>query len=283
MESGIDAGMKPILLISASDSSGAAGMQVDIRVAQELDCPVRCAVSALTVQGDKGVMRVDPVDPDSLGLAIRTAMEDDPGIAGIKIGLVPDAAAMRSIGAVLSDSVGRIPIVVDPVIRSTSGTTLADDTVVEAILEQIIPTATLLTPNGFELAALAERQGVDSSDTGDQVKAVLVGGAKAVLLTGGDSETDTCEDLLFVYGSEKWGSEKAGGEKGEDELETIRFSHPRIPGQTPRGTGCALSTAITVFLAQGLELETATARGIEYVAGKIEASRTVGRQRLLFS
>ena len=144
---------------------------------------------------------------------------------------------------------------------------MADDEVVDIILDRIVPLATVLTPNAHELEILARKTGVNSSDTVEQAQSILAKGTRSVLVTGGDSGADPCVDLLFTEGTD----------------EPLRFSHPRIAGKTPRGTGCALSTAITVMLARGLELTDAVEQSIDYVAGKIEASRVVGRQRLLFN
>ena len=266
MKSGISAGIKPILLISASDSSSAAGMQVDLRVAQELGVPVRCAVTALTVQGDKGVVRIDPADPSGIELAIRTAVEDEPGIGAIKIGLLTDARVARSIASILSETMTTVPVVVDPVVRSTSGSTMASDAVLDAFLEWILPLATLLTPNAHELEILARKAGINSDNMNERASGLLKKGAVSILLTGGDSEADPCVDILFRAG----------------DGEPLRFSHPRITGKTPRGTGCALSTAIAVMLSKGFDLTDAVEQSINYVVGKIESSRVVGKQRMLF-
>ena len=266
MESGISAEIKPILLISASDSSSAAGMQVDLRVAQELGVPVRCAVTALTVQGDKGVVRIDPADPSGIELAIRTAVEDEPGIGAIKIGLLTDARVARSIASILSETMTTVPVVVDPVVRSTSGSTMASDAVLDAFLEWILPLATLLTPNAHELEILARKAGINSDNMNERALTIIGKGTGSVLVTGGDSGGDPCLDLLYTEGAH----------------EPSSFSHPRITGKTPRGTGCALSTAITVMLSRGFEITDAVEQSINYVVGKIESSREVGKQRILF-
>ncbi|MDT8395206.1 MAG: bifunctional hydroxymethylpyrimidine kinase/phosphomethylpyrimidine kinase [bacterium] len=258
--------MKPILLISASDSSSAAGMQVDLRVAQELGFPARCAVTALTVQGDAGVMRIDPADPDAVELAIRTALSDEPGIAAVKVGLVPESRIVWSIASALSEGAAGIPVVVDPVIRSTSGSQMADNRSGIALCDRIVPLGAILTPNRDELAALSKAAGAGTNERKLQAMALIDIGAGAILVTGGDSGEDPCVDLLFSRSGD----------------EPARFSHPRVGGQTPRGTGCALSTALAAFLASGMELEEAVGRAVEYVHGKIQRSVFIGKQRMLF-
>ncbi len=220
----------------------------------------------MTVQGDQGVLRIDPADPSAVELAILTALKDEPGIAGVKIGLLPDPEIVRSVASALAEAAPGTPVAVDPVIRSTSGRTMAGDEVAQAILEHIAPMATLLTPNAYELAALSRSVGVNSKDRAQQAKTILARGVAAVLATGGDNREDPCVDLLFT---------RSGGDGSP-------FSHPRSGGKTPRGTGCALSTALAVFLTRGLPLTEAVDRAIEYVVGKIERSVVVGNQRMLF-
>jgi hydroxymethylpyrimidine/phosphomethylpyrimidine kinase len=266
MKSGINAEIKPILIISASDSSSAAGMQVDLRVLEELGFPARCAVTALTVQGDQGVLRLDPADPSAVELAILTALNDEPGIAGVKIGLLPNPEIVRFVASALSAAAPGTPVVVDPVIRSTSGSQMADDRTVIAICDHIVPLGIYLTPNRDELTALSKAAGVNTNDRKLQAGSLIDRGAGAVLVTGGDNREDPCVDLLFT---------RSGGDGSP-------FSHPRSGGKTPRGTGCALSTALAVFLTRGLPLTEAVDRAIEYVVGKIKDSAVVGNQRMLF-
>jgi hydroxymethylpyrimidine kinase/phosphomethylpyrimidine kinase len=143
---------------------------------------------------------------------------------------------------------------------------MAGDEVVQALLEHIAPLATLLTPNAHELAALVRTTNLGGSDTPEQAMAIIEKGTGVVLVTGGDSGEDPCEDLLFMAGVD----------------EPVRFTHPRIAGKTPRGTGCALSTAITAFLSRGQPLPDAVGQAVDYVVGKINNSKVVGQQRLLF-
>lgn len=256
---------KPILLISASDSSAAAGMQVDLRVLSNLGVPARCAVTAITIQGDEGARRINPVEPDLLVDAINTAMTDSPGIGAVKVGLLGDKRTADALGNSLSilKTLG-IPVVVDPVMRSTSGSTLSNMDTADTLLEKVLPWTSLLTPNRDELAKLCSLAGKEDGDEAAKAIKLLESGAGGILVTGGDTNEDQCLDILYVPGSD-----------------TKVFKHPRIGAKVPRGTGCALSTAIAVHLSRGIPMEEAVGWSIDYVTGLIEQAVIVGNQLLL--
>jgi len=257
--------LKPILLISASDSSAAAGMQMDLRVLNDLGVGARCAITAVTVQGDGGAKGINPVDPGIILASINTALADHPGIGAVKVGLLGDVLTAQ----ILEDPLSMIkaldiPIVVDPVMKSTTGSALSTGETVEAILEKILPRATLLTPNRDELAALGRLTGVEGGDEAKIVGKLRDKGAHAILVTGGDTDDDQCVDVLYETGGE-----------------TTAIRHPRIGERTPRGTGCALSTSIAVHLGRGLSMAESVERSIEYVTVLIENAFMVGNQLLL--
>jgi len=257
---------KPVLLISASDSSASAGMQVDLRVLNDLGAPARCAITAVTVQGDKGARSINPVAPDLIIDSINTALSDPPGIGAVKVGLLGDGPTAKALDKPLSQikSAG-IPIVVDPVMRSTPGSDLSTEDTAAAILEWVLPWTTLFTPNRDELNALSTLIDELDSDEAEKASRLMGSGADGILVTGGDTDEDQCMDILY---------EAVG--KATD------FRHPRIGERAPRGTGCALSTAIAAYLGRGIPVSEAVGRSIEYVTGLIERAAMVGDQLLLF-
>ena len=266
MESGINVETKPVLLISASDSSAAAGMQVDLRVLNDLGASARCAVTAVTIQGDGGAISVNPVPPEVVSGSINTALSDSPGIGAVKVGLLGDINTAEALEGPLSKmSAAGIPIVVDPVMRSTPGSVLAAEGTANAIVERVLPWATLLTPNRVELKALGKLSGGGRAEEEWVEDLLKNSGNSAVLVTGGDTTEDQCLDTLY----------ETGGSKAE-------YYHPRIGDVAPRGTGCALSTAIAVYLGRGLSLGESVGRGIDYVTGLIKQAERVGDQLLLF-
>ena len=257
---------KPVLLISASDSSAAAGMQVDLRVLDDLGAPARCAVTAVTVQGDGGAKSINPVDPGILIDSINTALSDSPGIGAVKIGLLGDGPTAEALEDPLSVIKALdIPIVVDPVMRSTPGSALSTAGTAAAILEKVLPWTTLVTPNIDEFEAFSSQIYIDDSDRTNKVLRIMGKGVRAVLVTGGDTKDAMCTDILY----------EASGTSTE-------FRHPRIGERAPRGTGCALSTAIAVYLARGLTVKESVERAIDYVTGLIGRAAVVGDQLLLF-
>jgi hydroxymethylpyrimidine/phosphomethylpyrimidine kinase len=264
--------VRPVLLVSATDSSGAAGMAVDIRVAGLCRVPCRLAVTAVTVQGGGGVLAVHPQPAALIAAAIATAFGDPPGVGSVKVGMLADSSVAGAVAEGLAPLALRgVPIVLDPVLRATSGRELLDPAGVDLLLARLLPLASLLTPNAAELRALARRLGCVGEDEGAMVRALLGSGARAVLVKGGEGEGPVARDTLYLAGA------------------VLPFEHPRLPGPVPRGTGCALSTAIACTLAlrdRGAgpcrEVSASVEQGIALVQRLIAGSRMVGEDRLLF-
>lgn len=255
----------PLLIVSASDSSGAAGMQVDIRTAQALSAPVRCVLSAITVQGDAGVIHMEAVPAAIIESSFQTSTNDPPGIGAVKIGMLHGEETVREISKNVALLAAKgIPVVLDPVVRSTSGSPLISQEGTLAIVKEMLGSVTVVTPNAMELEALAIAAGFDGPELEGKAGALIASGAGSVLVTGGEGEGNMCEDILFKKGH------------------TESFVHPRVPGPTPRGTGCALSTAIAAGLAGGLSIDEAVKHGIDFTVDLIIRSGIVGNQRLLF-
>ncbi|MBN2720551.1 MAG: hydroxymethylpyrimidine/phosphomethylpyrimidine kinase [Proteobacteria bacterium] len=256
----------PVLLISASDSSAAAGMQVDLRVVNDLGHPARCAVTALTIQGEKGLLGIDPASPENLVRAIDTAVSEPPGVRAVKIGLITGENAVRAVSEGLSGPACQgIPIVLDPVMKSTPGSKLSSEEARSILLERLIPLATLVTPNREELAELAALSGEGQGSEEEMAQRLTRKGADAVLVTGGDDGSSICMDILYQGGKLP-----------------VHFRHPRIGDGPTRGTGCALSSALAVFLARGLPVDEAVRLAIGYIAERIAGAAQVGSFRLLF-
>lgn len=260
------ANCKPVLLISASDSSGAAGMAVDIRIANDLGNAIRCALTSVTVQNEGGLVSMSPVDPHTVSQSVDSAISDPPGVGAVKIGLITAPEVARTISRSLRDlhSSG-IPVVWDPVMKSTPGSILASCEVKEVLVRHLLPVTTLITPNREELEELSVIAGTESKDEEDKARALISMGTSAVLVTGGDDDGRVCVDTLYLKGKK-----------------AHVFKHPKIGKGSTRGTGCSLSTAIAVNMGKGMEHEEAIDTSIKYVTKKIENAGLVGNQRLLF-
>lgn len=218
-----------ILVIAGTDSSGGAGLSRDVAVATELGFAVKPAVTAVTAQSNDAVRRVELVEADLVKTQIAAALEDD-APAAVKIGMLGDAAVVRAVADALQ---GRdLPIVLDPVIASSSGAQLLSDEGIAALKESLLPLVTLVTPNLPE----AEILGVER----------LHNSYRAVLLKGGHGEGDVLRDVLT-----------------DGQCETVFTGQKQA--FTPRGTGCTLSTAIACGLADGLSLEAAVRQAHHYV------------------
>jgi hydroxymethylpyrimidine/phosphomethylpyrimidine kinase len=244
-----------VLIIAGSDPSGGAGIQGDIKTVTALGGYAAAAITALTVQNSLGVSAVHPMPADLVAAQARAVLEDI-GADAVKIGMLGVAAIAHAVAGVLADFEG--PVVVDPVLVSTSGAALLDEAGVEVLKAELLPRAALLTPNAPEAARLT---GLDVRSTDDLRRAgeaLLRAGARAVLMKGGHVPGERVVDLLMTPAGE------------------TRFESPRDATRHTHGTGCALASAAATGLAQGLGLEEAVARAHAYVAEAIRQAPGFG-------
>lgn len=233
-----------VLIIAGSDPSGGAGVQADIKTVTALGGYAAAAITALTVQNTKGVGAVHAVAPDVIKAQIEAVLGDI-GADAIKIGMIGDAAAAERIADTLKGT--DIPVVLDPVLAAASGDRLAGEGVAGVILKRFAPLAAVMTPNSDEAEALT---GVVITDEDAMIAAgemLIRAGAGAVLVKGGHLAGDTVKDVLVT----------ADGARV--------FSHPRIETTSTHGTGCTLASAVATGLAQGMALQGAVKRAVDYV------------------
>ena len=248
---------RPIVLtIAGSDSGGGAGIQADARTIRALGGHALTAVTAVTAQNTRGVRAWKPVSPE----LIRSQMDavfDDFAVGAAKTGLLPGAEAIRSIAAVLARH-PKIPLVVDPVIGSTSGTRFLSPAGVRALKRDLLPRATLVTPNWPEAEALAGLPVRSYAQSEGAARRLLDGGCRAVLVKGGHGPGPICRDFLATGdGVERW------------------FESARIRTRNTHGTGCVLSSAIAFFLARGEPLESAVAKARRFLLRTLGAGRAL--------
>ncbi len=238
-----------VLIIAGSDPSGGAGIQADIKTVTMLGGYAATAITALTVQNTRGVSEVHPVAPELIAAQIEAVMSDI-GADAIKIGMIGDVETAYEIAGRVFDFTKKanIPVVLDPVLGATSGDALAGEGVASVIYHELLPHASLVTPNADELSHFTG--GMDTSDT----QALLRAGSKLyawchtpLLLKGGHVPSDEVVDILFGQGS------------------TRVFKNPRIDTTSTHGTGCTLASAVATGLAQGMAMQTAVKRAIDYV------------------
>jgi len=229
-----------VLVVAGSDSSGGAGFSADLVALQDEGAAVRIALTAVTAQTTGRVIRVDPVPLAGL----RAQLQAAGAIDAAKLGMLVDADRVRCVTEWLDTIDPSIPIVLDPVIRSSSGGELLSEDGVSA-LWPLLDRIALITPNQDEATVLAA--GAPWEEWAEAVPC-------PVLVTGGDAGGDEIVDLLFV------------------EEEVVEYVHPRVAGRH-RGTGCALSTRVAARLARGHALESAIGGAIEALTGQLTRSR----------
>jgi len=241
------------LTIAGSDSSGGAGIQADLKTFSALGVYGASAITALTAQNTRGVEDVMVVPPEFV-LAQMRSVASDLKVGAIKIGMLATAPIIEAVADGLDDFPG-VPVVLDPVMVATSGDRLLDEDAVEVLRGRLMPRATLVTPNLREGAVLlgepAESREQMLEGRAERLRDL---GAKAVLLTGGESIAETALDI-FV------------GENGVQRIEA-----PRVETENTHGTGCTLSSAIAAELAKGESLDKAVKIAKLYVTAAIIAA-----------
>ena len=244
------------LTIAGSDSSGGAGIQADLKTLAALGVYGASVITALTAQNTTGVSAIHDVPPDFVAAQID-AVFSDLAVKAVKIGMVSQSATIEAVVAGL-DRWKPEHIVLDPVMVATSGSHLLATDAVELLGKELLPRATILTPNLPEAAALlGEPIATDHAAIERQAIKLLRLGARAVLIKGGHGEGAESIDYLVTPDAMKV------------------FSAPRIATKNTHGTGCTLSSAIAAGLAKGLSLEAAVDVAKRYVTAAIAAADTL--------
>ena len=246
-----------VLTIAGFDPSGGAGVLADIKTFAAFGCYGLAAVTSLTFQNTQQVFgALNQTAETTLQQLVR--LFDDFEISAIKTGMLPTVDTIRGVaGLIRANSVPII--VVDPVLKSTSGYDLVEEGAVEALRSDLFPLATLVTPN------VAEAQRVAGADIAEQfqmeraAETILKAGAGAVLITGCDADSSFATDLLL------------------DAQGTALFRAERIRSKHTHGTGCTLASALACLLARGRSLRESIPIAKEYVVQAIAAAPGVGR------
>jgi hydroxymethylpyrimidine/phosphomethylpyrimidine kinase len=256
-----------ILSIAGYDPSSGAGITADIKTAASLGCYSVTCITALTVQSTQGVFGVQPLAPE---LVVRTleALADDVEIAAVRLGMLGSGAVAAAVAGFLESR--RLPnVVLDPVIRSSSGAELLDAAGLEVLRGKLIRLCDVITPNVDEAAALVGTEPLSSEAPWDlvlpQLRRLAAGlhdlGAKAVVITGGHLEP--ANDYVS-YG---------GRDKAEEEI----IPGERLESRSTHGTGCAFATALACRLALGDKLPEAVRAAKQYVRKAILTAYPLGK------
>ena len=246
--------MKRVLSIAGSDSSGGAGLQGDLKTLLACGVHGMTVVTAVTAQSSRGVHGVWPV-PAAAVAAQLDAVLDDLGVDAVKTGMLGTAAVVE----VVVDRLRRlaVPVVVDPVGRSSTGQALLDEDAVESLRRGLLPLATVVTPNLLEVEQLTGFVVRREGDLRAAADAVLSLGARWVLVKGGHLAGDPVD--LLTDGSD------------EHVLRGARIDTPHS-----HGTGCALASAVAAHLADGQTVPAAVRAAKDYVTGAIAGGYPLG-------
>jgi hydroxymethylpyrimidine/phosphomethylpyrimidine kinase len=249
---------KRLLIVAGSDSGGGAGIQADIKTATAFGVYAMTAVTAVTVQNTRSVKAIHSIPPAIVAEQIAATLSDI-GADAIKIGMLGSAAVVKAVAAALRKHAKKIPIVLDPVMVSTSGSRLLAPNAVSAMTKELFPMVVLVTPNIPEAKMLAHLKSPKRGDAEAAARKLIAMGAQAALIKGGHATSSTIDDVMV------W--------KGGVEV----YAFPRIKTKHTHGTGCTLSTAIACGLAEGLSLPLAVGRAREYVQKAIMTAPGLGR------
>lgn len=244
------------MTIAGSDPSGGAGMQADLLTLASMGCHPVSVITCITVQDSMGVEDVMPLDADWVVDQARCVLEDMP-VAAFKIGLLGSVEICSGIAEILADY-PEVPLIFDPTLSLGAGDTLANEELILAIRELIIPQSTLITPNSIEARRLAEDEFDEDADLAKVAAHLLEAGCEYVLITGTHENTSQIINTLY---------NKQGAVRTD--------SWQRLPGKF-HGSGCTLSSAIAATLARGFDLQDAVREGQEYTWQTLNNAFRVG-------
>ncbi len=248
--------MKTVLTIAGSDSIGGAGIQADIKTLTMHGVYATSAVTALTAQNTLGVTDIMEVSPNFLTKQLDAIFTDIPPNA-VKIGMLSSASIISVVAKRLMFYKPK-RIVIDPVMVATSGSALLQNSAVSALQNELLPLATIITPNIPEAEVLSGMKIQTKSDRLLAAQKLSEHFSVAVLLKGGHAEEDA-DDILYTNGTYSV------------------FREKRISNPNTHGTGCTLSSAIAANLAKGDSLETAVKKAKAYVSGALSAHLNLGK------
>jgi len=243
------------LTIAGSDSGGGAGIGADLKVFSALGVYGTCAITAVTAQNTRAITAQAALEPSLVAAQIRAVLEDI-GAAAVKTGMLGNGEIVVAVALELER--WRPPhLVVDPVLRASTGAELLVGRAVDALKRQLLPLAEVITPNLPEAEALVGRTLVSESDIRDAAREMLDFGCSAVLVKGGH-RSGPAEDVLFDGHT----------------FEVLRAE--RLNAPFTHGTGCTFSAALTAELAKGADLFSAARSAKVFVTEAIRHGFAIG-------
>jgi hydroxymethylpyrimidine/phosphomethylpyrimidine kinase len=248
-----------VLTIAGFDPSSGAGVTADVKTIAAHGCYGVGCITALTVQSTSGVRRVEAVSPELVTDTLKE-LQSDLEISAVHIGILASGKVARAVADFLGDA-ALSNVVLDPIIKSSSGHDLIDKSGLGLLIERLLPLATVITPNVNEAAALTGREVSNLEQMRWAAGRLHEMGAASVVITGG--HLDKAIDLLSF-------TSQRGAEQEV-------FKSDRIRSTSTHGTGCAFSTAMACHLARGRGLPEAVLLAKAYVAAAIAHAHPLGR------
>lgn len=245
------------LTIAGSDSSGGAGIQADIKAMSANGVFAMSVVTAITAQSSQGVFDIEDISPRMIKKQISVIF-DDIDVNVIKVGMVSKIQSINAIAEGLREIRNLPPIVLDPVMVSKNGFNLLSRDAKNALITNLMPFATLITPNIIEAEEITDSKILTIDDMKKVAKDILSLGPKAVLIKGGHLKGDAV-DVLY------------------DGVEFTLFKEERVDNSNTHGTGCTLSSAIAANIAKGFSLKESIFLGKQYVTNAIRYGFSLGK------
>jgi hydroxymethylpyrimidine/phosphomethylpyrimidine kinase len=246
-----------VLSFAATDPTGGAGSQADLLTIVSLGCHPLTVITAVTVQDTVGVDDFLALDAAWIADQARGVLEDVP-VAAFKLGMLGSVEAVAAIAEIVSDYPD-IPLILDPVLASGRGDELANDDLIAAMQDLLLPQTTLITPNGIEARRLAEDDGDEDDPDLEECAARLIDlGCEYVLITGSHEQTHKVINTLYGL---------------EGVMQSLEWD--RLPGSY-HGSGCTLAAAVAALLAQGLSITDAVKSAQEYTYEALRNGYRIG-------
>jgi hydroxymethylpyrimidine/phosphomethylpyrimidine kinase len=247
-----------VLTIAGSDSGGGAGIQADLKTMLALGVHGMSVITAVTAQNSVGVQGYWELPAEAVRAQFASVVGDI-GVQAVKTGMLASVELVGVVAELLA-TVG-VPVVVDPVGVSKHGDSLLAADAVQTVRDRLLPVATVVTPNLYEVTQLTGIKVTEPAAMPEAAAAILAFGPRWVLVKGGHLEGDRsadAADLLFDGEREHW------------------FTAPRLDNRHTHGTGCTLASAVASYLALGHDVVRAVGLAKEYVTGAIREGFPVG-------
>ncbi|CEI84882.1 bifunctional hydroxymethylpyrimidine kinase/phosphomethylpyrimidine kinase [Ehrlichia minasensis] len=244
-----------VLTIAGSDSSGGAGIQADIKTISSLGCYAASCITSVTAQNTSKVYNVYNIPQHIIQQQIEVVLSDI-NIDAIKIGMLPSSEAIIAV----AQSLPHIPIVVDPVMISTSNCRLMDNSAISDFIKHIIHKTTIITPNITEAEVLTHTKITNQNDMIKASQTIKSLGAKYVLIKGGHINQEIINNILLT-----------------EDNQILNFPHQRIFDGELHGTGCTLSSAIASFISQKISVQESVNLAIQYILKTIKTVPQIGK------